>query len=197
MTSPIYWHPAIYNRLMKLLYGKYFEARYEAIADLIPDGASVTEVCAGDAYLFRNYLRKKNVKYTGLDINPSFVRHAQRNNVPMSEHDLVRDEVPASDYIIIQASLYQFMPEHELIVRKLLASAKNVLLVVEPIRNLASSSNPIVTFIAKYSANPGKEHKVHRFNKETLMDFFRQFEEFKSAQEMEGGRELVGIFRKR
>ncbi len=196
MTSPVYWHPAIYHRLMKILYGNYFEARYKSIADLIPDYATVTEVCAGDAYLFKNYLKIKNVKYTGLDINSSFVKHGQKNNIQIFEFDLLKDEVPVSDYIIIQASLYQFIPEHEFIVRKLLASTKKTLLIVEPIRNLALSSNRVVAFIAKYSANPGENHKIHRFNRETLMAFFRQFEEFESTKEIEGGRELIGIFRK-
>lgn len=196
MKSPIYWHPSIYNLLMKFLYGKYFEARYRAIAELIPDNASVTEVCAGDGYLFRKYLSKKNIKYIGLDINSAFVKYAQQNNIPFIKHDLFTDEVPSSDYVIIQGSLCQFIPKHEFVVKKLLAAAKNVLLIAEPIRNLSSSDNQLISFIAKYSANPGGNHAVHRFNKDTLIDFFQQFKEFKKANEIDGGREMIGIFEK-
>ena len=196
MKSPVYWHPAIYNLLMRFLYGKNFEARYRAIAELIPDNANVTEVCAGDGYLFRKYLKKKNIKYIGLDINSSFVKYGQQNNIPIMKHDLFTDEIPSSDYVIIHGSLCQFIPNHEVIVKKLLAASKNVLLIAEPVRNLSSSSNPLVAFIAKYSANPGDNHAVHRFNKDTLIDFFQHFREFKEVKEMDGGRELIGIFRK-
>ena len=196
MKSPIYWHPVIYHLLMRALYGEYFRTRYKAIAELIPDHASVTEVCAGDCYLFRNYLKKKNVKYLGLDINSSFVRYGQRNNIPILQHDLFTDEVPPADYVIIHASLYQFMPNHEFVVRKLLAAAKSVLLIAEPIRNLSSSQNPLISFIAKYSANPGKDHTVHRLNKETLITFFQKFIEFKRVKEVDGEREIIGVFNK-
>ena len=176
MKSPVYWHPAIYHHTMKFLYGKHFETRYKAISELIPDHVSVTEVCAGDGYLFRNYLMKKHVKYLGLDVNSSFVRYGHKNNIPIMKHNIFTDDVPSSDYVIIHASLYQFMPNHEFVVRKLLAAAKNVLLISEPIRNLSSSQNPLISFIAKYSANPGKTHAVHRFNKDSLVNFFQQFD---------------------
>lgn len=196
MKSPVYWHPVIYHHLMKFLYGKHFEARYKAISALIPDNASVTEVCAGDGYLYRNYLAGKNVKYIGLDINSIFVRYGQQNNIPIVKHDLFIDEIPVSDYVIIQASLYQFMPKHEFVVRKLLSATRSILIIAEPIQNLSSSKNPLISFIAKYSANPGKDHTVHRFNKESLISFFEQFAEYKSSKEVDGGREMIGIFSK-
>jgi Methionine biosynthesis protein MetW len=197
MKSPIYWHPEIYHQIMKLLYGKHFEARYQAIADLIPDYASVTEVCAGDGYLFRHYLQKKMVKYIGLDINSSFVTHGQHNNVPIVKHDILTEKIPSSDYVIIHASLYQFIPAHQIVVNKLLEATQSVLLIAEPIKNLASSNNPFISFLAKYSANPGKDHTLHRFNKNTLVDFFQQFKEFSSIKEVKGGREIIGVFKKR
>ncbi len=196
MTSPVYWHPVLYHYVMKFLYGKNFESRYETISDFIPPGVSVTEVCSGDAYLFRKYLRKKNIKYTGLDINPAFVRYGKKNNVSMEIHNLLTDKIPAADYVIIQASLYQFIPKQKIIIRKLLDATAKYLLIAEPIRNLADSDNPIISFLAKYSANPGNEHAIQRFRKNSLLELFQEFPEFKKAFEIKGGREMIGIFKK-
>ena len=196
MRSPVYWHPAIYQFIMRMLYGKHYESRYTAIAKIIPDGSVVTEVCAGHGYLYSNHLKKKNIKYLGLDINPVFVSHAQKEGIPFQMHDLIADAIPASAYIVIQGSLCQFIPGEETIMRKLLAATGTALIIAEPVRNLSSSSNPLIAFIAKRSANAGKGHNTQRFNEKTLLDFFKKYKEFSEVQEIDGGRELIGVFRK-
>ena len=197
MKSPIYWHPNIYRLVMKLLYGKYFEARYKCLSELIPPMTSVVEPCAGDAYLYRNYLKAKGTKYVGLDINPVFVQAAKKKNISFFINDLLKDNVPVADYIVLQASLYQFMPHELKIIRKLLDSAKSTLIIAEPIRNLADSHNPIIRLLAKYSANPGgSNHPVKRFNKDTFHACLKQFDEFKELKIIDGGREMIGVLRK-
>ena len=196
MRSPVYWHPVIYNGIMKMLYGTYFQDRYKAIAEIIPDNASITEICAGDAYLYLNYLKKKNINYTGLDINSVFVRSAQKKNISFKQFNLMTDEVPLSDYVIIQASLYQFIPNEDIIISKLLASTKKVLIIAEPVRNLSDSNNPLISFFAKYSANPGNNHVHNRFNAQTLSTCFRKYPQLSELNEIKGGREMVGVFRK-
>ncbi len=196
MRSPVYWHPLMYQFTMRVLYGRYFQARYRAIADLIPENSSVVEVCAGDAYLYRNYLKKKNVKYTGLDINPVFINSAKRKNIPFAYCDVMKNDIPAADHVIIHASLYQFIPNEHTVLRKLLNAAGRTLIVSEPVRNLADSSNAVISFLAKYSANPDSSHAVKRFNKEMLLFCFKQYSEFRQWKEAHGGRELIGVFRK-
>ena len=196
MTSPVYWHPFFYRIAMKLLYGKYFEARYRLIAELIPENASVVELCAGDAYLYSNYLRAKGVHYTGLDINKAFVRAAKAKGISFLEHDLASDKIPPADYVILQASLYQFIPNEDRIIQKLLDATRKVLIISEPIRNLSDSDNTLVRLLAKYSANPGKGHAVDRFNEVSLLSCFKRFREFSEMKVPEGGREMIGIFRK-
>jgi len=196
MTSPVYWHPLFYQSVMRVLYGKHFEERYRALAELIPENVSVTEVCMGDAYLYRHYLKQKNIEYVGLDMNPVFVAGALRRDIDAHYHNVAADPIPSADYIIMQASLYQFMPEHKPIVKKLLDAATNTFILAEPVKNLAASSNPLLSCIGKYSANPGHKHAVNRFNRDSLLDFFHQFKEFKESKEIKGGRELIGIFKK-
>ena len=196
MTSPVYWHPYIYRTAMKFLYGRHFESRYKAISEIIPEGASVVELCAGDIYLYRNYLKAKRVSYTGFDINSVFVQAAKRKNIRFFKHDLLTDTIEPADYIILQASLYQFIPFEEKIIRKLLDSTNKVMIIAEPVRNLSSSNNFFIRKLAKYSANPGKQHSVNRFNEDTILACFKKFSEFKEMKTMEGGREMIGIFRK-
>jgi trans-aconitate methyltransferase len=196
MKSLVYWHPYIYTQLIKILYGKNFEARYSAIADLIPNNSTVIEACPGDGYLFEHYLKQKHVKYIGLDVNPDFVRTAKRKHIPFAIHDLYTEDIPRADYIVIQASLYQFMPEEHRIIKKLLSAMDHTLIISETVRNLSDSKNVIVSLLAKYAANPGKGHALKRFNKDTLLECFSKYPEFKEIKEINGGRELIGIFRK-
>ena len=194
MRSPLYWHPVIYQIFMRLLYGTHFQDRYKAIADLIPSFSDVMELCMGDGYLYRNYLRQKKVKYLGLDINETFVRQAGRRGITARIHDLITDPLPSHDYLILQGSLYQFIPHESQIVQKALNASRRMLVVAEPVKNLSSGRNRVVSLIAAYSANPGGRHALYRFNEESLLQFFRQFREFKEVIPIKGGREHMGIF---
>lgn len=196
MRSPVYWHPLLYKTIMQFLYGSSFEERYKAIAALIPDGALVTEVCAGDAYLYKNYLQKKNVVYLGLDINSVFLKHAQQSNIPFKLFDLRKDLIAKSDFVIIHASLYQFIPEEDRIMQKLLDAANKVLIISEPIRNLSDSSNSIIRFLAKKSANPGKAHTTQRFNEKAFRGFCSKYPSLSSLFSIKGNREMIAVFKK-
>ena len=196
MRSPVYWHPFLYRLAMKVLYGRYFKIRYRTIADIIPMNAKVVEVCAGDGYLYKHYLRSKNIEYNGLDINSTFVKHAEKNKIQFSIHNILKEPVPSADYIIIQASLYQFIPHEHLIMRKLLDAANHFLIVAEPIRNLADSDNFFIRMFAKYSANPGAEHAVNRFTEDTLLTCFKEYSELMEVKKIENGREMLGVFKK-
>ncbi|MBI2968953.1 MAG: hypothetical protein HYY40_14220 [Bacteroidetes bacterium] len=196
MRSPVYWHPYLYHLAMRFLYGRFFEERYSAIADLIPLDSDVCEVCMGDAYLYWNYLAKKSVTYCGLDINEIFVSHAIEKGVNADIHNLVRDPVPVADYIIMQAGLYQFIPCHKEILGKLISSAGKRVIVSEPIVNLSDSRNWFIAMIARLSANPGTGHPTQRFSRESLLGVFNEFSEFSETHEIRGGRELIGVFEK-
>lgn len=96
---------------MRMLYGRNFRARYEALAAEIPPHAQVIDLCAGDAYLYRHYLRKKGVNYLGLELSPQFVAAGQAQGVALQEFNVWKDKIPAAEVVIMQASLYQFLPK--------------------------------------------------------------------------------------
>ena len=167
-VSLVYAHPWLYQGVMRALYGRGFDARYRAVAELIEPGSEVFEVCAGDAYLYRRYLQPKAVRYAGGDINAAFVRHAQRRGIAIRQLDAVHDPIPGADYVVIQASLYQFIPDHVRLIEALLAAARRSLIVAEPIVNLSTSPSGLVRWLAQRGANPGDGHKAARFDATSL-----------------------------
>lgn len=167
-VSLVYAHPWLYQAVMRALYGRGFEARYRAIAELIEPGSDVFEVCAGDGYLYRRYLAPKGVRYAGGDINEAFLRHARQSGVAIRRLDATRDPIPVADYVVLQASLYQFIPNHVSLIESLLGAARRSLIVAEPIVNLSTSASPLIRWLAQRSANPGDGHKAARFDAASL-----------------------------
>jgi len=167
-VSLVYAHPWLYQGVMRALYGRGFDARYRAVAERIEPGSEVFEVCAGDAYLYRRYLQPKAVRYAGGDINAAFVRHAQRRGIALQQLDAVHDRIPVADYVVMQASLYQFIPNHVRLIERLLGAARRSLIIAEPIVNLSTSSSGLVRWLAQRGANPGDGHKAARFDAASL-----------------------------
>jgi SAM-dependent methyltransferase len=198
MSSLIYHHRTAYHLLMQLLYGRYFSARYAAIAAEVPAGSNVVDVCAGDGYLYLNYLRAKRVQYQALDISPRLVQWMQQHGMQARQFDVWQDALPAADFVIMQASLYQFLPNAAPVIEKLLRAARQCVIITEPVRNMASSNNPVLRLIGKRLTQPeagGGVYHAQRFNQISLMALFQQFPAFERWCELPGGREMMGIFR--
>ena len=179
---------------MRFLYGRHYRGRLESVAEEIPNGAQVLHVCCGDCAL-KTLELKDRASYTGVDINPRFIKHARKLSIPAFSLDVRTDELPSCDYVVMQGSLYQFIPEHKKIVDKLLASAVKKVIISEPIITLSGSRNPLVAFIARRSANPGTGHKHDRFNDHTFRAFIQ--DNYKDRVEkyklIPGGKDLMVI----
>lgn len=203
MTAParsplVYSNTAIYQAVMRVLYGRHFRARYEAIAREIPDGSSVVDVCAGDCYLYRNYLKRKSVSYIALDVSRPFVDAAQRRGIDAREFNMKADTLPLADYVVMQGSLFYFMPDTEAALNKLIGAARRYAIVGEPVRNLSDSKNPLLAAISRRSTRAASEAEGaagDRFNKETLSVLFQANPRLERMFPIPGGREMVGIFR--
>ena len=192
--SIIYKNTIVYALLMRILYGKNYLDRYASISDEIPDNVSVLDVCCGDCMLYKKQL-KGRVEYTGVDINPMFIKNARENNISVLQLDVFTDVFPNSDFIVMQASLYQFIPHFDQVVKKMLQKATKKVIICEPVRNLSDANNKIVSFIARNSANPGSGHKPQRFTEEMFREYFTReysgiMEKFKFIP---GNRELMVV----
>ena len=174
------------------MYGKYYLKRYKDLASIIPPNVSVTDLCCGDCSLYHYALKGKN-RYTGMDINPSHNQNDQ--NIKVVKADILKDPIPISDYVIIQGSLYQFIPNHKEIINQMLDSARYKVIISEPVINLVNSKNKFISTIARYSANPGTGNKNYRFTKESLNNELQRY--FKQYIEgiffIAGGRDMVVV----
>ncbi len=195
-TSLVYRSAAVYELLMRGLYGRHYRARMQAVADQVPAGASVLELCCGPGTLYRRHLRGRTSGYIGIDVNPRFVAGLRSRGVDARVLDLTspEHELPGADAVIMQASLYHFLPGAEAIVERMLAAARDRVIVSEPVRNLASSSLPLVGLLGRRAADPGVGGHAQRFTDETLerlMDRYR--ERVLKSFAIPGGREKVYV----
>jgi len=175
---------------MRVLYGSGYKDRSEALATLIPKGSSVVDLCCGPATLYFRYLRPRDVSYTGLDINRRFVERLSRmgpDKRPRANSqesprvtgivwDVATDvSLPEADYVIMQSSLYHFLPDPNPIVDRMLAAAHKGVILTEPVRNLAQSKNPSVARLARKLTDPGTGDQPRRFNESRFEEFVNQY----------------------
>lgn len=176
MISPVYWHPVIYQLFLRIIFGRQFKIRYQEVASFIPNGSCVVDICCGDCTIYRYFLRKKNVQYLGLDINLFFVRWLKKKRIPIRLFDVYKDEIPPAEYIIMLGSLYQFIPHHKEIMDKMLKAATKKVIITERIQGaFSSSTNSLISYIAKRLANPGTGHAMYRFNEKKLIRFLMSY----------------------
>jgi SAM-dependent methyltransferase len=193
--SLIYRSPRIYDAVMHVLYGRHARARVAAVAELVHPHASVVELCCGTARLYRDHLRDWHADYLGLDLNPRFVEAARHAGACAEVRDVGDGApLPPADVIVIQASLYHFLPEPERIVDRMLAAARSRVIVSEPVRNLSMSGVGLVAALARRSADPGGGGGDRRFDEALLNAFMLRYD---AAVERElaipGGRDKIFV----
>src|SRR5438552_2585873 len=146
----IYKSSALYGLVNWLLYGRHHLARYRVIADLIPPGASVVDLCCGTATLYHRFLHAKNVRYTGLDASASFVDALNKRGGTGILWNLRSDKpLPRADYVIIQGALYFFLPDPSPLIERMLAAANEEIIIAEAIRNLSDSAIPGISNLSR------------------------------------------------
>jgi SAM-dependent methyltransferase len=179
---------------MRVLYGRHYEARYRSLAALIPEHASVLELCCGTGELYRRHLSSKAIRYVGLDLNPEFIRRVRAAGADAREADVRScSRFPSADYVLMQASLYQFMPEATVIIARMLAAARDRVIVAEPIHNLSASTGPLGPWLARM-ANPGDGDALERYDEETLTRLLNRFRpRIERTFLLPGGRERVYV----
>ncbi|HTG14632.1 MAG TPA: methionine biosynthesis protein MetW [Blastocatellia bacterium] len=192
-TSFIYRSSSLYELAMLALYGRHYGSRYRAIAELVPNGSSVLDLCCGPALLYHRYLRHKSVRYTGVDVNAEFIDRLTRRGVSGQVRDLrSEDALPEADYVIMQASLYHFLPDPSPVMDRMLRAAKRQVIISEPIRNLSSSDSRLVALVGKLLTDPGVGNHTQRFNEASLDQFFLRYRSLvQQSFLVAGGREKL------
>ncbi|MBV9682146.1 MAG: class I SAM-dependent methyltransferase [Solirubrobacterales bacterium] len=195
-TSLVYRSALGYELLMRVLYGRHYTARMEAVAAEVPDGASVLELCCGPGTLYLHHLRGRTTSYVGIDVNPGFVERLRRQGVDARRIDLTHDEepLPGADVVVLQASLYHFLPRAERIIDRMLDAARERVIVSEPVRNLASSEVALIARLGRRAADPGVGGHAQRFTEQTLAEEMARYRErILRSFPIPGGREMVYV----
>jgi SAM-dependent methyltransferase len=194
-SSPIYKTPALYEVVMLMLYGRNYSGRYQSLADLIPAGSSVLDLCCGPAVLYDRYLRQKSVRYTGLDLSGQFIDHLRRRGGEGQVWDARSPApLPLADFVVMQASLYHFLPDPRPVVERMLQAARRQIIIAEPVRNLANSRYRLVAACASRFTDAGGGPADTRFTPQTLDTFFASFgSRLRRSFHIPGGREKVFI----
>jgi SAM-dependent methyltransferase len=192
--SLIYRSAVGYGLAMRVLYGRYYGTRDAAVAAHVPDGASVLELCCGPARLYRNELRGRVGCYIAIDANAGFVERLRRRGVDARLADVATADLPVADVVLMQASLYHFLPDAEAIVRRMLAAARERVVISEPVRNLAQSRVAVVARLASAGAATAGGAHPQRFDEASLAALMRRFAgAVLTSQPAPGGRERVYV----
>lgn len=195
-TSLVYRSATGYELLMRMLYGRHYSDRMRVVAEQVPEGASVLELCCGPATLYERYLQDRAGSYVGLDVNERFVAALRSRGVDARVLDLARSDapLPSADVVLIQASLYHFLPDAARVVEQMLAAARDRVIVSEPIRNLASSGIPVLGALGRHGTDPGIGEAAGRFTEETLDELMARYRgRITNAFLIPGGREKVYV----
>jgi len=166
-----------YGLAMRVLYGRYYATRDAAVAAHIPDGSSVLELCCGPARLYLRELRGRTHSYIGLDANAGFVERLCRRGVDARRADVATAELPGADVVVMQASLYHFLPEAQAaaMIERMIAAAADRVVVSEPVRNLASSRLGVVSRLAAGGAATAEGAQAQRFDEASLRTLMARF----------------------
>lgn len=153
---------------MSVLYLGKYKRRFERINALLkPNSNTVIELCFGDIHI-AEHCKKNGIDWKGYDINEHFVRNATRLNYNAILKDVnTLDVFEICDTYIITGSLYHFKNDSIEILRKMIASSKQVI-VSEPIKNISTTKGFVGT-IASWLANAGNGTERFRFNEATFL----------------------------
>ncbi|MFZ2526940.1 MAG: class I SAM-dependent methyltransferase [Rhodococcus sp. (in: high G+C Gram-positive bacteria)] len=194
-ASLVYRNPAIYGAVMRVLYGRHYAARFDAVAAEIPAGSEVLDVCCGPATLYTRYLRARDVRYLGLDVNERFVADVVDAGGCGQVWDLHSETpLPAADVVVMQASLYHFLPDAGPVVDRMLAAARRTVIIAEPIRNLTTSNNRVLAALGKRYTDAGDGAQTRRFTESSLDALFDTYRDRVVAERpIAGGREKMFV----
>ncbi len=185
-----------YGLTMRVLYGRYYGARDAAVAAHVPDGASVLELCCGPARLYLRSLRGRTRSYIGLDANAGFVERLRARGVDARCADVETADLPRADVVVMQASLYHFLPQERAaaMIERMRGAALQRVVISEPVRNLASSRLGVVARIAAGGAATADGAHAQRFDERSLRALMDGFgAAVLDAGPAPGGREHVYV----
>lgn len=153
------------------------------------------ELCCGPGTLYRRHLARKGVRYLGLDINSRFLRQVRHAGGEARRWDVrLPEPLPRADYVVMQASLYQFMHEAHAVIARMMAAASRWVIVAEPVSNVARKPGAAGRLAARLT-DPGTGRQPHRYDEPMLDEAMARFSSLiRQRRLLPGGREKLYVF---
>lgn len=167
-----YWHPFLYKIAMKFLNRQYYRKKYMELKKEI-NNMSVLDIGCADCEL-SNYTDKD--KYFGVDINEIFVNFAKKKGLNVELCDIKKKKnFLKVDCIVFSEVLHQLYPFHEDVLKRAINTVKEKVIIVEPLKHVATSKNNLLSYFGKFMNNPGHNAKVKPFKKDELFDLYKKY----------------------
>ena len=166
-----HWSARGYDAAMRVLTRGEGLRIDERVADLVPRGSSVVDVCCGTARLYRNHLRSRGHDYLGLDANGHFIMALRQRGIAARWHDARTDPIDTADCLVMNSSLYHFHDQKHEILERMVMAARDLVIVSEPILNMSNSKYSFVRWLGRWLSNPGIGDHSKRFTWESFRDF--------------------------
>ncbi len=111
MVSLIYSSSLLLGLVLRIKYGRFYQLRLKRVAQEVPEGARVVDLCCGDCAVYLQYLHKKGVDYLGVEINSRMARLIKEKGARVMVADVRTCDIPPCDVLLCLSSLYQFSNE--------------------------------------------------------------------------------------
>ena len=105
--------------------------------------------------------------------------------------------LPQAEYVVMQGSLYHFLPEPSRVIDRMIAAAEKQVLIAEPIRKMTDSRILPLAVLARKLTNPGTGDQPNRFNEaslDLLMEQYRARGHDVQSRLIAGGREKLCLW---
>jgi hypothetical protein len=168
-TGFIYKNVYLYRIVMNVLYSFTYKKRfYDVVKEFSENDKNILDLCFGDI-IIASECKRLGIQWMGIDMNENFVSFARKKGYNAVQNDITKIEtLPLSDICIMVGSLYHFHNEICLIIDKMLASSRRII-ISEPIINL-SSNEGFIGKISRRFTNAGKGAENFRFNKKSIIE---------------------------
>jgi SAM-dependent methyltransferase len=182
--SILYWHPWIYKIGLRLCHGRYLKQRYTYISQQIGKNKVVLEPGCGPGLLAK-YL-DSSCKYIGFDIDPTFVKYAQKKGLNVSEGDATKAKAYKKADAIVMCDFFHHIgrKDEKKVLNLCKKHAKKIIICEQAASELFKRMTWYVWLYNK--ADQDKKAKVNlacqRTEKELLRDMRNGFEVIKGKK---------------
>ncbi len=170
----LYAFPQLYEWSLKKLHGPDLKKRFDIISSAIGQN-QVLDIACGTGML-AEYLDPK-AEYQGIDLNKRFLKYSAQKGLNVSRMDVFDfQQYPEADTYVVCDLLHHIMPNHQKLLKNILAFGKNVIVCEPAVPNKSKLRRFVVRGILDNDfINPPRldldwytETELVQFYKETL-----------------------------